>query len=504
MNNKQVCISLLAFFTTFAFALYGQTSILLQPIRLKVHNTSVDGVLDELSRQTGYSFIYNVAAISPRRDITLKSRQILVRSVLDSVFRDTSLSYKEIDKYVIICKQQPEVSVNPVAKADTSFMIRGRVVETGSGQPLAYASVCILNAGYSLVANNEGRFQLRVPVRMADSVLCISYVGYQSVQMPVAQLMANENVFSLRQHIVPLPEIVIKNVDPENLLRTVIKRIPENYATEPFGLRAFYREAVTKDTDYISAAEAALDIYHSSYINAFEIDQLKVVKSRKFVNMRNADTVFVKVKESLKACLMLDLVKNIPDFLDEKNFPLYTFGIPDIVAYQGENAYVVPFARKESQEPPWYSGQIYISTSSLAILEIDFEVMSGYVREVSSQFIVRNKGKYKAQHKRIAYVVSYRPYNNKYYLNHTRCEMDISFRKRRHIFSKNYRVFFEMAVTDIDTTARARISRQEKYSWHGVFFDEIAHYEPLFWGNENVIIPEEKLGQTFKESTSTP
>jgi hypothetical protein len=98
----------------------------------------------------------------------------------------------------------------------------------------------------------------------------------------------------------------------------------------------------------------------------------------------------------------------------------------------------------------------------------------------------------------VNYSVSYRKMDGRYFLSHVRGDLLFTSNKKRKLFKSQFKVFFELAVTDIKTNDVSRFDRDELAPVHSIFSKTIQNYDPLFWGNQDFLRPEDNLLQALK------
>ena len=80
------------------------------------------------------------------------------------------------------------------------------------------------------------------------------------------------------------------------------------------------------------------------------------------------------MKSGIYSCLVLDLMKQLPEFLDPSPDSPYTYAHTDITVVDDRLANVISFEQRKSINDPLYRGQIYIDMENNALLRVDFEV----------------------------------------------------------------------------------------------------------------------------------
>lgn len=98
-----------------------------------------------------------------------------------------------------------------VSGKDIQF--HGVVMEQDSKQPLAYASIGVLNKPSGTVSDSLGHFDLLIGNEYLDDTLQVSMVGYYPVKRPIRELTKENGpiVFSLIRKVIQLKEVVVSN-----------------------------------------------------------------------------------------------------------------------------------------------------------------------------------------------------------------------------------------------------------------------------------------------------
>lgn len=162
---------------TFATESYSQSTFL----TLDVNNKTVQDVLDEIENQSEYHFFYNNKQVNTERIVSLKSKKRNIFNVLDQLFSDTDISYKVLDKSIILSRKEL------LSKAGTTQQnikkISG-VVKDAAGLEIIGANVVEKGSTNGTVTDADGHFDLTIP---ANATLVISYIGFTTLELPVGQ-----------------------------------------------------------------------------------------------------------------------------------------------------------------------------------------------------------------------------------------------------------------------------------------------------------------------------
>ena len=455
--------------------------------------------LDIITRQTGYNFTYDSRLIDKDKQVVMIFDKTRLIVILDSLLQNNSLDCSVIDKYIIISRAE----INPLFATDTLPLeevrsVTGVIVDAETFEPLPFATVALKNKGKGTVTNNNGEFGMKITADLLNDTLSVSYLGYVRSELPVGQAFQKNLSISMRREFISIPEIIIKNQIPQEIIYKTVQAIKHNYSNKPVNMTGFYREGVLKKKELQNYSEAVVQIYKSPYSGSLLGDQMKIYKSRKIENMKRTDTLAVRLKAGLSTCLYLDGAKNLFDFLSRENMSDYRYRLSDIVTWGDESAYEIEFVQREDIDQPLYNGVIYINTTDFAILHAEFELNQALIHKMKDSFIFNSSKGFNTWPVSVRYSVSYRKINNVYFLSHVRGDMTFSSRQKKQLFSTQFLVFFELAITDIIEKNVKRFEREELAPIHSVFSKTITSYDPEFWGNQDFLRPEDNLLKALK------
>jgi hypothetical protein len=302
----------------------------------------------------------------------------------------------------------------------------------------------------------------------------------------------------MKREFISIPEIIIRNQIPQDIISKARHAIPENYGNTPAAMTGFYREGVIKKAELQSYSEAVLQIYKSAYSGTLLADQIKVFKSRKIENIDRTDTLAVRLKAGLSTCLDLDGAKNIFDFISGEGMKDYSYRMTDIVTNDDESAYAIEFQQKEYVDLPLFKGTIYINTTDYGILNVEFEINPAFISKMKDSFVSASSRGFNTWPVSVKYSVSYRKVNERYFLSHVRGDLQFASKQKKKLFNTQFKVFFELAITETDLVNVARFDRDEIAPIHSIFSRTITNYDPFFWGNQDFLRPEDNLLQSLK------
>jgi hypothetical protein len=479
-------------------SLSGQENILDSEVTFRAGTVKIANAFSLISQRTGYHFTFDSKIINTgiKRDMTFVKTKL--RVVLDSLLKNDSLRYSVINKYIIIYKTAPvPAATEPVPDWDVKD-ISGIITDDETNEPLPFATIGILSKGKGTVSNNNGEFVLKITRDCINDSLSVSYVGYFIRKIPVKEAIGNNFYITMTREYISIPEIIIRNQIPQEIVRKAYNSIQRNYGITPVEMTAFYRESVMKKSELQIYSEAILQIYKSSYGKTLFGDQMKVLKSRKIENLGRKDTLTVRLKAGLGSSLQLDGARNYFDFILPENFLQYEYHMTDIVTVEDQSAYVIEFVQRPGIDIPLFKGTIYINTYTYAIEKAEFEINSAYIHKSKDDLISFETRGYSISPVSAKYDVSYRKINGRYFLNHVRGDLVFLARQKKKLINSTFNVFFELAVTDINMNNATRFDRDELAPVHSVFSKTISNYDPVFWGNMDFLKPEDNLLQALK------
>lgn len=90
-----------------------------------------------------------------------------------------------------------------------NIIINGKVIDAETSQPLAYASVGIIEKPLGTIADSSGIFSFSVNNENIDDTLLISMVGYADIRIAVKDFTNSDKLIKLQKRIGQLSEVII-------------------------------------------------------------------------------------------------------------------------------------------------------------------------------------------------------------------------------------------------------------------------------------------------------
>jgi len=476
----------------------GQEALPDVRVSLNSKNRTINHILDEISLQTGFLFTYDATLIEGRQRVSFQVGDLILKDALDSLLQDARIDFRIIDRNIVIFRKN-KIRPDPISQDIDRTLLRGRVVDDRTGKALPFATIGLLETSLGSITNQEGEFTFKVPLRLSDPMLVISYMGYKKRLLPVSYPVENELKIGLEKETIPLQEVIIRYADPVKLLHEALRRMPSNYLDTYSTMTAFYRESVQRNDHYMVYTEAILDVAKSPYNQISGNDQVSIRKRRKITDVGAEDTVLIKLRSGITTSLNLDVIKNRPDFLKEDFLESYDLEYTDMMAYGDRLVYVISFQQKQMIPDLLFKGQLYLDQENLALLAADFEFNPDLIHKEPGLFLVSRSPNIRIRPVKAGYHVDYRSVNKRYYVSQVRAEIEMKVRKKRKWIGSRYRISIEMAITDLIPDKRLRISPSDRVSRNIVLADEPLEFDPEFWGEHNTIEPEASLMESIQK-----
>ena len=455
-------------------------------ISIKMDSTTVETFLEKLVADNELFFSYNPDLL-PAGKLNFSIVDLPLGEVLKGLLPDSLFKVTLVDRQLIITRVEPK-----------PFKITGRVVEKDGKTPVVYASVTVEGEYIGTMTNREGNFDLNIPYPLRNNNLIFSSVGYRQRTLSRKEV-EKEPVIRLHSESVNLREIQVKPADPLAILRQFRNNIRNNYIDEPQLMVTFYRETARQDGVYIGIWEAAMEILKSTYTNNGP-DRVRFLKGRKADLNRKPKEVMLKVQGGPWGINSLDVVKNLETFLspEYENLYKYRFDQPEIIG--GRVTWIIHFERLTDTDFPCFNGRVLIDADSYALVGADYSYDKKSLKINGESFIQREPFGFNTRPEIAEYSVQYRLLNGKwqFYSAHT----DVLFRvKQKKKFKTEFR-----NVTDVLVTQQYAFPKKARFGPDGIFHEKdifsekIGPYDKEFWGNYNVIRPDEDLSKAIKQA----
>ena len=396
-----------------------------------------------------------------------------------------------------------------LAQSPEAFLtVYGKVLDNRTDQPVAFASVSLTGTPISNVTNADGFFSLKIPAAtLADAAIAIHHLGYVNAVRGLADFQgctADKPLAILMTPMsIQLDPSVIRSIDPWVLLQTAYRRVRDNYPMQHEHLITFYREMIRKgNVKYLALNEAIVDVDKAPY-GGFSSDRAAIYKGRGSRNFQASDTLFVHFQGGIVGTLAGDIVKDpfigcTLDLVPES----YDLSVEGSAAIDGRDCIILSFKEKPGQEPILFSGRVYIDSESYAIARTEYWMnVAGREERAAARFVIKKPADFRIRAEKAHYMMNFKQADGRWHFDYSRLELVLNARRKRTLFSHNYTIVSEMAVTDRKVEVY-KIANQDKVKFNEILSDRVNDFaDPEFWGNYNVIEPDQSIETAIKRIT---
>ncbi|WP_411031711.1 carboxypeptidase-like regulatory domain-containing protein [Spongiimicrobium sp. 3-5] len=378
---------------------------------------------------------------------------------------------------------------------------RGKIMDSQTKKPLVFASLALEDSNISTVTNTEGQFLLKIPKTITSGNILVSFLGYKTKLVPLAQMKENKNRILLDVSITELAEVnlsVPKNA--EKLVRETLAKKGENYFNDPTLMTAFYRETIKKRRRNVSLSEAVVNIYKTPYTSVKK-DAVKLYKARKSTDYSKLDTIALKLQGGPFNALFVDLMKYPEYIFTDASISEYTFSFDRSTRINDRLIYVVNFTQHAYIDDPLYTGKLYIDAENKILTSAIYSLNITNKDKASKMFVRRKPRNAKVYPTEVAYRVDYREKNGRWYYGYSNVLLEFKVNWNKKLFNSVYSMTCEMAVTDWEKNLTEEAPKYKDRIKSSIILSDtaIGFSDPDFWGEYNIIEPEKSIESAIKK-----
>jgi YHS domain-containing protein len=298
---------------------------------------------------------------------------------------------------------------------------------------------------------------------------------------------------------IPIREIIIKPVMPDEIMEKAIGSIGKNYPDIPNLMTSFYRETIRKNRTYVSIGEAVVEIFKAPYVSDLRFDGARIYKGRKSTDVEKMDTVLFKLQGGPVTSLELDICKNPEAILTKDAMKYYDYSLTGVVEIDNKPHFVIDFIQKPGVDIPLFMGKFYIETTSYAITSAEFGFNLSNKEEAASLFIRKKPLGMNVTPEVATYMVKYREQGGKYYFAYSRAEVKFKVSWKKRLFHTTYTTMSEIAVTDRTDQEVIKFAGKDKIRYSDVFSEKVSAFvDTEYWGDYNVIEPDQSIESAIR------
>ncbi len=153
-----------------------------QSVRLSfsLKNVMLSEVFDQIEKTSELRFFYDSGDIDFSKRITINAVDSRVDDILNSVFKNSNISYEIFDRYIIVKTKGKKSNFEKKLINGQQKSVSGKVTDS-SGLPLPGVTVVLKGTTQGTITNNDGQYSLsNIP---ENATLLFSFVGMQSQEV---------------------------------------------------------------------------------------------------------------------------------------------------------------------------------------------------------------------------------------------------------------------------------------------------------------------------------
>ena len=150
-----------------------------QRVTLEFHEVSLLEALNQIAVEAGMNLNYNPENVSLDKTVSAVLINETVEEALSELLNDAQLNY--------LVSASGQLVLLPLrGSRGQPHVVSGRVVESGTNDPLPGANVILKGTTIGSATDNEGHFEFTIPQAGLDNaVLAVSYLGFVTKEIPV-------------------------------------------------------------------------------------------------------------------------------------------------------------------------------------------------------------------------------------------------------------------------------------------------------------------------------
>ena len=371
--------------------------------------------------------------------------------------------------------------------AQAPAIVRGRVLDAETHQPIPNAQVGVANNRIGTSTNDDGRFALSIPPGYFQERLTVALIGYKNYSQVLPPLPGPELRIELKIAPAALGEVQVSG-SVLGIVREAVARIPQNYPVRPTRLEGFFRESDNEldKGQYRYLGEAVLKVLKAPYTQPKNDGEIVIEQSRKVdLLMQNKTSL---MQEGWYAGPFIphrfDFVHNRLAFINEDDFKNYDYKLADLTTYNDRAVFVITFGPKPRNNSADFEGRMYIDQQSYAFLAAEWHRTPAGLR-----------------HEFINFDAEERAYRTDYQFHAGRWHVKSVWYNTvgKSIMSVRLHHLSEFLTTAIDTARGPEPGYIEKAQFRDVFRQNAVRYDSAFWKNYTTLLPPEQLRHALRD-----
>ncbi len=455
-------------------------------ISCHIDSATVEQILEKVVNENDLFFSYN-PDILPKAKISISLSNVTVNEFLLKILPPKEFKIGRLDNQLIVTRKEP-----------APIKLSGVVVEGRGEVPVPYVSIGFEGESIGTMTNQDGQYDLIIPWQLRSKLVSVRCLGYKPAEFRPEELKDNSRI-KLEPVSIHIREIEVRPVNVSDVLKNFRNNIEKNYEKSTQLMVTFYRETIRRDDQYIGMWEAIMEVLKHPY-NSETPDRVRFLKGRKSNFHKTFTDLSLKIQGGPWYITSLDIVRNLESFLDPKFENLYRYRFEQPEMYDGRITWVIRFSRKEEVEFPCYYGRILIDAESYALVGAEFGLDKKSLKLNGETFIKKEPFGYITRPEGAEYMVSYRMIDGLWQFYAARTDVLFKVKHKKDNAKTEYRSVSDILVTQqYPFPTHVRFGPDGLFRADDIFADISGPYDADFWGNYNVIKPDDDLGKALQK-----
>jgi hypothetical protein len=487
---------------TFPAAAQDETDFVLKKkISLHVKDEPAGNVLDKISELAGIYFSYDSSILNTERLISVDYDHTETGQILKAVLGEEFQTRVYGDQLIITLRKAADYlpAEGYASPSPDVLLISGTITDDETGEVIPYASISVMSEPFGTITNKDGRYELKIPENYQKNLIVFSCMGFAQRSIDPDTLTRETVDIRLRPISVRLAEIEVTAVDPVTILDKFENRISDNYPDENRLMTSFYREVLMQDKTCVNVSEAVIHILKSPYDQTAREDRIRFLKGRKSPDVQPFKWVDFKMQGGPFYMTKLDVVRTMDTFLDREYRRFYKYELDYLIDYFGRPTYVILFEPAGKIDFPCYEGKLFIDRETYALVHAEFSLGKDGMKYARRSLIRKKPKGFNVRPLDLDYRVTYRYSENRWSLSTAQTSVRFRVRSRNDKINSVFHSISDLLVTNMEKTGLRRFEKDETFLPTDIFTEMIIDYDKEFWGDFNIIQPDDDLRKALKE-----
>jgi TonB-linked SusC/RagA family outer membrane protein len=235
LTNKKISLIVSLLLTVL---IYSNNELDKIVVKLKLDNVETKEVLNQITKQTGYEFIYTASSVDNSKKISINADSESLTKVLDLIVKSQDLTYTIKSKEIALKKRK---KINK--------QVTGLVLDQ-SGEPLPGVNIIVKGTMLGTISDVDGKFKLDL-TDAEMQVLLVKSMGYKTIEQKVGA--QNTFSFKLLEDATDIEEVIVVGYGTQ-------KKVNVSGAVESVSVKALEARPVTDITKGLQGLAAGLNI----------------------------------------------------------------------------------------------------------------------------------------------------------------------------------------------------------------------------------------------------